>query len=100
MKSVRVLEEAAEDLQIAKEFYDQQESVIGDYCVRTLLDEIVSLETLHGTHKIHWGVLRMLSKKFPYGIFYRDSVDEVQVIAELDLRRNPASLKKNISSRT
>ena len=31
MKPVRVLEEAAEDLENAKEFYNKQEPGIGDY---------------------------------------------------------------------
>ncbi len=99
MKPVRVLEEAAEDLENAKEFYDKQEPGIGDYCVRTLLSEIASLKQFHGIHKAHWGLLRMLSKKFPYGIFYRETKSEIQVIAVLDLRRRPSRLRKRIRHR-
>lgn len=100
MKPVRVLEEAADDLENAKAFYDQQEPGVGDYCVRTLWGEIASLEKHHGIHKTHWGLFRMLSKKFPYGVFYRETDSEVQVIAVLDLRRAPSRLRKQVRGRS
>lgn len=99
MKPVRVLVDAAEDLEKAKEFYDKQEPGIGDYCVRTLVGEIASLGKFHGAHKVHWGAHRMLSKKFPYGIFYLDTKEDVQVIAVLDLRRMPSRLKASVQGR-
>jgi plasmid stabilization system protein ParE len=99
MKPVRVLEEAVADLELARDFYDRQEPGIGDYFVETLLGEIASLERLHGFHKVHWGAFRLLSRRFPYGIFYLDSEEEIQVIAVLDLRRKPSRLKRDLRAR-
>ena len=40
----------------------------------------------------------MLSRKFPFGIYYTVVGDEVRVHAVLDLRQNPKSIRQRMAS--
>ncbi|HEY0456743.1 MAG TPA: type II toxin-antitoxin system RelE/ParE family toxin [Verrucomicrobiae bacterium] len=97
--TVRVLEAAAADLESAAEFYDKQQPGIGDYFKISLIADIESLILFHGIHTVHWGNYRMLASRFPFGIYYRETSTEVQVIAVLDLRKNPSWLRGELSQR-
>jgi len=85
LKQVVVLADAAEDIEAARDFYDMQESGVGEYCVDSLLADI----------EFH----RMLANRFPFGIYYREHGDEAQVFAVLDLRRNPNWIRKELRKR-
>jgi hypothetical protein len=39
---------------------------------------------------------RLLSKRFPFAIYYRIESDEVRVYAVLDCRRDPAWIRKRL----
>ena len=68
MRSVVVLSEAAEDIERARDFYDAQESGIGEYCADSLVADIESLALYHGIHGRQFGFYRMLAHRFPFGI--------------------------------
>jgi hypothetical protein len=38
----------------------------------------------------------MLAHRFPFGIYYRETAKETQVIAVLDLRKDPNWLRKEL----
>ena len=99
MKQVVVLADAAEDIEAAKDFYDAQESGVGEYCVDSLLADIESLGRFSGIHPLHFEFHRMLANRFPFGIYYREVGDETQIFAILDLRRNPTWLRKELRKR-
>ena len=99
MRTVVVLAEAAEDIEQARDFYDAQALGIGDYCADSLVADIESLARFHGIHSRHFGFYRMLARRFPFGIYYRETKDETQVFAVLDLRRDPNWLRKELSWR-
>jgi hypothetical protein len=98
MRRVVVLEEAAEDIERARDFYDQQEDGVGSYFTDSIIAEIEGLGLLHGLHATHFGFHRMLSDRFPFGIYYRETSEATEVFAVLDLRRDPvwisAALKR------
>ena len=73
LRTVVVLTEAAEDIEQARIFYDEQESGIGDYCADSLVADIESLVLYHGIHSRHFGFFRMLADRFPFGIYYRET---------------------------
>ena len=50
MRRVVVLAEAAEDLEEARRFYDAREAGVGDYCVTSLLADIVLTEVSRAPH--------------------------------------------------
>jgi hypothetical protein len=99
MRKVIVLVEAAEDIEQARGFYDAQELGIGDYCANSLSADIESLALYHGIHAQHFGLYRMLADRFPFGIYYRETKTETQVIAVLDLRRDPDWIRSELSWR-
>ena len=99
MRRIVVLEEAAEDIERGREFYDLQEMGVGDYFEDTILSDIESLSLFHGIHSIHFGFHRMLSERFPFGIYYREALESTQVFAVLDLRRNPGWIRKALEGR-
>ena len=99
MKQVVVLADAAEDIEAAKDFYDAQESGVGEYCVDSLLADIESLGLFSGIHPLHFDFHRMLANRFPFGIYYREVGDETQIFAILDLRRNPTWIRKELRKR-
>ena|SRR5438876_952858 len=100
MRVVIVLKEAAEDLEKARDFYDNSEPGAGDYCVDSLVADIQTLSRLHGVHAVHFRCFRMLASRFPFGIYYQDSNDTTGVVAVLDLRRDPGWIRSELSGRT
>ena len=42
----------------------------------------------------------MLASRFPFGIYYREHGDDTQVLAVLDLRRNPNWIRKELGKRS
>jgi hypothetical protein len=99
MKPVVVLADAADDLDLGRDFYDSQQLGIGDYFVDSLLSDIESLSLFHGIHPRHFGFLRMLASRFPFGVYYDETQTEVQVFAVLDLRKDPLWIRTELSTR-
>lgn len=99
MKNVVVLADAAEDLEAAREFYDTVEAGVGAYCLDSLLADLEHLGLFTGIHPLHFEFYRMLAKRFPFGIYYREHGAETQVFAILDLRRNPNWIRKELRKR-
>lgn len=99
MRRVVVLVEAAEDIEQARDFYDEQQPGIGDYCADSLVADIESLVLYHGIHLRQFGLYRMLSHRFPFGIYYQETGTETQVVAVLDLRSDPNWIRKELSWR-
>jgi len=99
MKQVIVLEEAAEDIEAARDFYNAIELGVGDYFLRHIVEDIEQLTTLSSIHGLHFGFHRMFSEKFPFGIYYRETPDVTQVFAIFDLRREPTWIRAELHSR-
>jgi plasmid stabilization system protein ParE len=99
LKRVIILADAAEDIEAARDFYEAQEGGVGEYCVDSLLADIESLGLFSGIHPVHFEFHRMLASRFPFGIYYREQRDETQVLAVLDLRRDPNWIRKELGKR-
>lgn len=81
---------AVTDLADGFEFYERIESGLGDYFLNSLYSDVDSLHLYAGIHMVHFGKYhRLLSKRFPFGIYYQAFENEVHVRAILDLRRDP-----------
>ena len=83
-----------------KAFYDRIEEGVGTYCVDSLLSDTESLGLFHGVHSRHWGLHRALGSRFPFGIYYLDTAEEVRVLAILDLRKEPLWLHSEVRRRS
>ena len=68
--TVVVLEDAAEDIEAGRHFIESREAGIGDYFVESIFSDLGSLVLYAGIHPAHFGFQRLLSKRFPFGIYY------------------------------
>ena len=83
--NIVALEDVSLDLKIAEEFYENQNKGLGKYFKDSILSDIESLWLYGGIHNQVLGLYRLLSKRFPYGIYYDIDNNIVRIIAVLDL---------------
>ena len=89
--------EAKKDLIDGYCFYENQEETIGHYFLDYLYSDIDSLIITAGTHqKSYNNLYRMLSKRFPFAIYYTITNETIQVEAILDCRKKPAWIRKRL----
>ena len=89
--SVFLLPSAHNDIVRAESFYDSISPGLGQYCIGTLLSDVDSLAFYAGIHPTYHGYFRLLSRRFPYAIYYKILDHEVPVSAILSTRQNPAT---------
>jgi hypothetical protein len=99
-KEVVVLDDAADDLERGKDFYESREIGVGHYFLDSLISDISSLRLYAGIHESCFGFLRMLSKRFPFGIYYYMEFDFAIVVAILDMRMCPGTICELLSARS
>ncbi len=99
VRKVIALKEVAKDLEEGRIFYDRKESGIGDYFFDSLISDIESLRLYAGIHNKRFSFYRMLSKRFPFAIYYNINDDTIIVVAVLDMRRHPAWIRENLEKR-
>ena len=97
MMRVEVLDEAEQDLVDGAHFYEAQERHLGQYFLDSLFSDIDSLQLYAGIHPIHFGYHRLLSKRFPYAVYYRVAANVAQVWAVLDCRQDPEKIFRRLT---
>lgn len=70
MKNIFISDDALADLNEGFDFYESQECGLGDYFLLCLRSDIDGLKFSAGIHRKIEGFYRLLSRVFPYGIFY------------------------------
>ncbi len=90
---IEVLSQAKEDIFEGYVFYERHEKGAGEYFINSVSSDIDSLLLHHGYHRTFYGFHRMLSRVFPFSIYYRVIGDTICVDAIVDHRRNPESIK-------
>jgi len=94
---IRILDSAIEDLLKGYEFYERQSEGLGTYFLDSLYSDIDSLKVYAGVHSVHQGRYhRLLSKRFPFAVYYRVEENEASIYAILDCRRNPSWIKERL----
>lgn len=97
IKKTKILASASQDLIDGYWFYEKQAKGLGSYFLDSLFSDIDSLAVYAGIHPKHFGKYhRLLSKRFPFAIYYRIENDTALVYAVLDCRRSPAWTRKNL----
>jgi plasmid stabilization system protein ParE len=86
---ISISSDAEDDLIDGYWFYERQHPGLGDYFRSCLIADIESLAFYAGIHEVVFGSHRLLSKRFPFCIYYVLSGNSVLVVAVLDARRNP-----------
>jgi hypothetical protein len=87
---VQILDEAQRDLVEGYRFYEGQGEGLGDYFLDSLFSDIDSLHFYAGIHHVYFGYNRLLSKRFPFAVYYRVENEIARVYAVLDCRREPS----------
>jgi hypothetical protein len=95
--TIRILPSAIDDLADGFNFYERQQAGLGSYFLNTLFSDIDSLELYAGIHLKVFGYHRLLSKRFPYAVYYSKELQAVSVYAILDCRRNPAWIRSRVA---
>lgn len=95
---IRIFDSAKLDLMDGFAFYEGQASGVGQYFLDSLCSDIDSLGFYAGIHRkrskdFHW----MLSKRFPYAIYYAVVDDLVSVHAILDCRQDPGRIEERLN---
>ena len=99
VKDVLILKEASDDLNEGKAFYDIQEPGVGNYFWDCMISDIESLIIYAGVHRKQIGLYKMLARRFPYALYYDIIEDVAYVVAVLPMRRDPAWILKQLTSR-
>lgn len=94
---IKILSSASRDLIEGYNFYEKQSEGVGTYFLDSIFSDIDSLIVNAGIHPLHFDKYhRLLSKRFPFAIYYRIEKQIVLVYAVLDCRRNPAWIRKQL----
>jgi hypothetical protein len=97
MIKVRISEDALQDLNDGFLFYEAQLTGLGDYFASCLKADIEGLKVSAGAHRIVYeDYHRLLSRVFPYGIFYTFDREVAVVWAVIDLRRDPEWIREHL----
>jgi plasmid stabilization system protein ParE len=93
---ILILPSARDDLSEGFEFYERQQAGLGDYFLESLFSDIESLRLYAGIHPKRFGYHRLLSKRFPYAVYYNQTRRMVRVWTVLDYRRDPDAIREKL----
>ena len=96
---IEILDEAEQDLLDGAAFYEVQDAGLGQYFLDSLFSDIDSLQLYAGIHSLHFGTHRLLSKRFPYAIYYRVEGSVSRVWAVLDCRLDPERIARRLTQK-
>jgi hypothetical protein len=100
MHVVRIGASAERDLLVGFDFYETQAEGLGQYFLDSLFSDIDALALYAGVHpKPISGLRRCLSRRFPFAIYYDFDGHTAIVLAVLDCRRNPRSIRGTLGAR-
>ena len=94
---IKILSVAEDDLEDGYRFYESQADDLGSYFLDSLYSDIDSLAYFAGMHRVVLGYHRLLSKRFPFAVYYCVAANEVVVFAVLDCRRNPSWTREQLT---
>jgi plasmid stabilization system protein ParE len=95
---IEILSLAEQDLLEGYHFYEKQAPGLGNYFLENIYSDIDSLARYAGIHmRPHKNFYRLLSKKFPFAIYYTVEGETAFVHAVLDGRRNPEWTQRRLA---
>jgi toxin ParE1/3/4 len=94
-----ITREAEMDLAEASAWYDEKREGLDEefvLCVEAGLDQIRRFPTI--ASEVFPTVRRLVVRRFPYGIFYRDASDQIAVLAVYHSQRDPRGWQERSQS--
>jgi plasmid stabilization system protein ParE len=96
---IEILSSAMSDLMEGRRFYEKQGEGLGEYFFDSLFSDIDSLTLYAGIHPEFYGYYRMLSKRFPYAVYYKLKEESIATVWRvLDLRRDPKRIQGSLKN--
>ena len=94
---VYIQSSAKQDLLDGFRFYEKQSKGIGQYFIDSIYSDIDSLMINAGSHAVYFNKYhRLLSKRFPFAIYYQFNNYTVYIHAVLDCRAEPAWVRSKL----
>ncbi len=94
---IKILSSASQDLIDGYHFYEAQAEGVGSYFLDSLYSDIDSLVITAGAHeKYYEKYYRLLSKRFPFSVYYKIDEGTIYVYSVLDCRRKPAWIRNKL----
>ena len=90
---ITILPSAQNDLAAGFAFYENQQKGLGSYFLESLFSDVDSLLLYGGIHRKVFGYYRLLSKRFPYALYYSLEGESLSIKAVLDCRRDPEHMR-------
>ena len=95
--NIEILAQARDDLVEGFDFYETQQPGLGSYFLSNLYGDIESLRLYRGLHeRAYADLFRLLSRRFPFAVYYTVEGDVVYIHAIIDCRRDPAWVRKRL----
>jgi hypothetical protein len=94
---ILIFDSAKLDLADGFHFYERQGIGVGEYFLESLYSDIDSLVLYAGVHLQKSGFYWMLSRRFPFAIYYTLDEKRISVHAILDCRRNPVNIEQRLT---
>jgi len=94
--NIKILSDAEVDIVNGMNFYESQRNSLGNYFFDSIISDIESLYIYAGIHIKIQGFYRLLSKRFPFAIYYKIKNDTIFVYAVLDCRSNPTWINNKL----
>lgn len=96
--TIRIRPAAIDDLDAGATFYERQAVGLAHRFLDALAEDIESLEAYAGIHIISHNHYRLISKRFPYAIYYKIEGEVISIERVLDLRRNPSRIRTSLKN--
>lgn len=96
--NIKILTEAQNDIAKAILFYEKQKENLGKYFLDSIMSDIQSLYIYYGIHFRVRNYFRLLSKRFPFAIYYKFDQNFIYIYAVLDCRQNPIFLNQRLEN--
>ena len=94
---IKIPRSAKKDFLDSYHFYEAQQQGIGSYFIEALSADIESLKLYAGIHPVYFEKYhRLLSKRFPFTVYYQVKDEEILIYAVVDCRRNPAWVREKL----
>lgn len=93
---VRIADSAWSDIDSAIEYYHSVSYGLGSHFLNSILSDIESISFYAGIHYKEHNHFRLISKRFPFAIYYIILNDTAIVEAVIDCRSNPESIKERL----
>ena len=96
---IEILDQAREDLIEGFHFYEEQQAGLGSYFLSNLYADIESLLLYGGIHeKLYTDYFRLLSRRFPFAVYYTMKAGVIYIHAVIDCRSDPAWIRQRFES--